>query len=201
MDRRETDPSWVKGFAIALYPSIKCWCHKGNNSNNLEMLTKEYVRCQKEWQAGKEWRRDYVWVQNTEIDRSLLGGKRVSQLQAIMTIIDHERHDTNGIAVQYTGALIDLLLFKHYGNVHSVHGMIEAEDWPQTTSCKPRSIGHHCFFDMSMILQSAHVIPSGSSGMYYINNYMDWDQYNTIFDSEFLANGIQEADRIAKQFG
>ena len=51
-----------------------------------------------------------------------------------------------------------------------------------------------------MILRSAHVIPSGNVGIYYINNYVDWDQYNTIFDPEFLANSIREADRIAKQF-
>jgi hypothetical protein len=44
------------------------------------------------------------------------------------------------------------------------------------------------------------VIPSGNDGTYYINNYVDWDQYNTIFDPEFLVNGIREADQIAKQF-
>ena len=53
---------------------------------------------------------------------------------------------------------------------------------------------------MSMILWSAHVIPSDNDGTYYINDYVDWNQYNTIFDLEFLANSIREADRIAKQF-
>ena len=164
------------------------------------MLSKEYVRCKEGWQAGKEWRQDYVWVQDTKADGSLLGGKKVGQLQAIITVINHQWHDTNGTVVQYTGALIDLLRFRHGGNVHSIHGMIEAEDWPQKTSQSPRNISYCCFFDMSMILRSAHVIPSGNDGIYYINNFVDWDQYNTIFDPEFLANGIREADRIAKQF-
>ena len=53
------------------------------------MLSKEYVRCKEGWQAGKEWRQDYVWVQDTKADRLLLGGKRVGQLQAIVTVIDH----------------------------------------------------------------------------------------------------------------
>ena len=44
------------------------------------------------------------------------------------------------------------------------------------------------------------MIPSGNDRTYYINNYVDWDQYNMIFDSEFLANSIREADQIAKQF-
>ena len=200
MDRRETDPSWVQEYAMALYPSIRCWRCRGNDSNDLEILSKEYVRCQEGWQAGKEWRRDYVWVQDTEADGSLLDGRKVGQLQAIVTIIDHQRRDTNGTAVQYTGVLIDILRFRYHGNVHSIHGMIEAEDWAQTSSRKPRNIGYRCFFDMSMILRSAHVVPSGNGGTYYINNYVDWDQYNTIFDPEFLANGIREADQIAEQY-
>ena len=62
------------------------------------------------------------------------------------------------MVVQYTGALIDLLRFRHGENVHSIHRMIEVEDWPQTTSQSPRNIGYCCFFDMSMILRSAHVM-------------------------------------------
>jgi hypothetical protein len=92
------------------------------------MLSKEYVRYKEEWQAGKEWRQNYVWVQDTKTNRSLLGGKRVGQLQVIITVIDHQWHDTNCTAVQYTRALIDLLRFRYNGNVHSVHGMVEVED-------------------------------------------------------------------------
>jgi len=77
IDRRESDPSWVNEFAIALHSSIRCWHRKGNDSNDLEILSKEYIYCKKRWQAGKKWRRDYVWVQDTKTDRSLLDGKRV----------------------------------------------------------------------------------------------------------------------------
>ena len=93
------------------------------------MLTKKYVHWKERWQAGKEWRQDYIWVQDTQTDGSLLGGKRVGQLQAIVTVIDHQQRDTNGTTVQYTGALIDLLRFRHGGKVRGVHGMVEVEDW------------------------------------------------------------------------
>jgi hypothetical protein len=199
--RRESDSSWVEGLPVTLHPSIRCWRRKGDDSNDLEMLTKEYVRCKEGWQAGKEWRRDYVWVQDTQTDGSLLGGKRVGQLQAIVTVIDHQRHNTNGTPVQHTGALINLLRLRHGGKVGGVHGMVEVEDWPQVRTQNPRDIGHRCFFDMSTILRSAHIIPSGKAGVYYINNYVDWDQYNTIFDPEFLKHGIHDADKIARQYG
>jgi len=78
--------------------------------------------------------------------------------------------------------------------------MVEVEDWPVVHSQNPRNIGHRCFFDMSMILWSAHIVPTGTMGVYYINNYVDWDQYNTIFDPDFIVNGTRDADRIAKQY-
>jgi hypothetical protein len=85
------------------------------------MLTKEYVYYQEGWQTGKEWHQDYIWVQDTETDGLLLGNKKVGQLQAIVTIIDHQWHDTNGRAVYYTGALIDRLHLRYYRNMHKIH--------------------------------------------------------------------------------
>ena len=53
---------------------------------------------------------------------------------------------------------------------------------------------------MSTILRSAHIIPTDNTGVYYVNNYIDWDQYNTISDLDFLTNGIRDADRIAMEY-
>ena len=41
---------------------------------------------------------------------------------------------------------------------------------------------------MQSILQSAHVVPAGYSylDLFYINNYVDWDQYNTLYSPDFL---------------
>jgi hypothetical protein len=46
---RESDSSWVEGMLVALHPSIRCWRRKGSDSNDLELLTKEYVRCKQSW--------------------------------------------------------------------------------------------------------------------------------------------------------
>jgi hypothetical protein len=116
MVRRESDPSWVKGLPVALHPSIRCWRREGSDSSDLELLTKEYVRCKQSWQGGNEWRRDYVWVQDTEAgDGSPLGGRMVGQVQAIITIVDDSRYDSKGALVQYTGVLIDLLRLRDNG--------------------------------------------------------------------------------------
>ena len=45
--QKESDPSWVEGMLVVLHPSIRCWRRKENDSSNLELLTKKYVRCKK----------------------------------------------------------------------------------------------------------------------------------------------------------
>ena len=130
----------------------------------------------------------------------MLDGRQVGQIQAIITVIDGSQHDDKGATVQYMAAFIELLRLRDKGWVHHIHSMVEVKDWPIVHSQNPRNIGHRRFFDMSMILRSAHIVPTGTTGVYYINNYVDWDQYNTIFDPDFIANGTQDADRIAKQY-
>ena len=78
--------------------------------------------------------------------------------------------------------------------------MVEVENWLQIRTQNPRNIGHRYFFDMSIILQSAYIIPTNTTGLYYVNNYVDWDYYNTIFDLEFLANSIRDVDKIAIEY-
>ena len=121
-------------------------------------------------------------------------------MQAIVTVVDDSRRDSKDAPVQYTGVFINLLRLKNNERVHSFHGMVEVEDWPEVRTQNPRNIGHWYFFDMSTILRSAHIIPTDNMGVYYVNNYVDWDQYNTIYDPDFLTNGIRDANRIAMEY-
>jgi hypothetical protein len=45
--QKESDPLWVEGMLVVLHPSIRCWRRKENDSSDLELLTKKYVRCKK----------------------------------------------------------------------------------------------------------------------------------------------------------
>jgi hypothetical protein len=117
-----------------------------------------------------------------------------------VSVLDYATRNADGTLAQYTGAFIDLLRLKNSSKPNKVHGIVEVEDWLVLGAKNPRKLGHRCFFEISTILRSAHIIPLGTSGMYYINHYVNWDQYNTIYDSDFFANSIQEADVIEKQY-
>ena len=44
---------------------------------------------------------------------------------------------------------------------------------------------------MPSILQSVYIVLATTSNpdLYYINNYIDWDQYNTLYLNNFLKEG------------
>ena len=72
-------------------------------------------------------------------------------------------------------------------------------------SNRPYSLGPRKFVKLTAILRSLHVISSrgnqtqGKQSLekFYINNYSDWDIYNTLYNEDFLDIGT----RLANQYG
>ena len=55
-------------------------------------------------------------------------------------------------------------------------------------------------YSLENVIRSAHVIPiSAEHESFYVNNYIDWDQYNTLYDPDFLRNGKRLAKQLARQ--
>ena len=162
MDRRERDASWVKSFSVQVHGSMTCWKPDGKDPNDLQKMTEEFVRCSPNWQGKKLWRRDYVWTQEytEEITRgSVLGGRRLGELQLIISVQDPERSrmiaDDDGISRKksavYTGALLDRLQVLNNGRPHEIHGMVEAQHWGlsmltnSSETCWSSQAGKHNF--------------------------------------------------------
>ncbi|MCJ1466077.1 hypothetical protein MMC07_004696 [Pseudocyphellaria aurata] len=129
----------------------------------MDRLVKKIVRCKPNWQnIPGHWRRDYVWVQEheNEADKysaSSIKGKQIGQLQVIVT----------------------------GKGINKTTGMLELQSWHKSTTTNPRTLGAIKFYDMTAILRSVHVVPDDKNG-YYVNNYADWDTYNTVYDDTFL---------------
>ena len=202
-DIRERDPSWAGSYLVMLHGSLKCWKPTGHDPFDGDQMIKEAVRCAPDWQGKPEdWRRDHVWVQeyDTRTEQPInINGKLVGQLRLVVTILDHERRDTAGRHLRYTAALVDEMQLLNNGQPHKVHGMIEVEPSLESQAKNPRKLGHRRFYEMSNVIRSAHVVPAGK-GRSYINNYIDWDQYNTLYDVDFINNGMRVADRVAREF-
>ena len=59
---------------------------------------------------------------------------------------------------------------------------------------------------LTHVIRSAHVMPNSMDGgeaganRWYVNNYIDWDQYQVLYDPEFISNGIRQAHELSRQF-
>ena len=81
--------------------------------------------------------------------------------------------------VIYTRALVELYNWKNRVQVHEIYGMIELEKIYALIAKNPRNFGAYWIIEISLILCSVHVIPKDEDKViFYINNYIDWDQFN-----------------------
>ncbi len=50
---------------------------------------------------------------------------------------------------------------------------------------------------MSTILQSAHLISTESKKFFYVNNYIDWNTFNILYEEIFLKKKVQKTNELA----
>ena len=195
----ERDLSSVKDMPVCIHGALRCWSPTGKISSDLEQLDLHYVRCRPKWQNGPRWRRDWVWVQETpgtEISTDVLNGRLPGQLKIIISVQDQERVIPGTRKFRrYTGAFIEVLRLRHADQVNEIHGMIEVERWPKSRAKDRRYLGNTRFYTMSTILRCVHLIPVSLQGddIFYINNYFDWDSFNSLYDPQFEVKGTRAA--------
>lgn len=208
---QEPNSLWAENLYISIHPSLTCWKRSGKNSSNLNEMIKEKVRCTPKWQGKQEWRSDYVWVisKGEEAEDPPLSGRIAGQVKITVTVFDpwypwikSKSSIQSAKSLFHCGALVEVLRPVNSGIPNPIHGMIEFENWGQSfitnRNLNPRSLQFH---SMSTVIRSAHVVPSGKAGLFYINNFIDWDQYNTLYDLESSENGrmtvLRRAEPIA----
>ncbi|KAH6134259.1 hypothetical protein HBI68_245960 [Parastagonospora nodorum] len=108
------------------------------------------------------WRRDYVWVQEFEHGDN----RRQSR-----TVTD------DGKYMAYIGAFSEVLLFNNNGQIDNTTGMLSVP---------------FKFYDLSTIICLVHLVPrdlpdsiTRTTMSYYVNNYIDWDEYNCLYSPIF----------------
>jgi hypothetical protein len=76
---------------------------------------------------------------------------------------------------------------------HDIHDIIELSDWSAHVFNNSQFIKSQRFYTMSMILQSVHIVSASlekrqriKNVIYYLNNFIDWDSYNSIYEEDFL---------------
>ncbi len=164
---------------------LTCWIRNEQDSSNMKNLIEEKVRCKSNWQNKIDhWRRNYVWVQKqTSLDA--LHDKLIEQIQVLLTIENSRRVINQTRSNIYFEVLLNLMRSRNKDISNEIFDMIELQSWSKKVSRNSRRFETKRFYDMSSILRSAHVI-SNERNEYYVNNYIDWNTYNTAYDNDFM---------------
>ncbi len=100
---------------------------------------------------------------------------------------------------KYTGAMVKLLQWRQRGSGNPVHGMVEVEPWPITIRKNPRFLIGERIYSLAHIIRGSHIIPAILPPVQYwfVNNYIDWAQFNTFYDKDFERKRTRTVDKIA----
>ncbi len=90
----------------------------------------------------------------------------------------------------YTGAIVEIYNWRSRGLVHENHGIVELKKYPISKAENPLNLGGQQFYKISEFLRSAHIVLRDTKdNTFYLNNYIDWDQFNQLYDPEWQTKG------------
>ena len=96
-----------------------------------------------------------------------------------MTVADLKRFIPKGKPVTYIGAFVELYNSRNSRQVHEIHKIIELKKMRALTVENPRNLGTHRIIEILLVLRSVHIVPRDQNKfVFYVNNYIDWDQFN-----------------------
>lgn len=118
-----------------------------------------------------------------------------------MTVADLERFIAKSKLITYIGALVKLYKQRNHEEVHKIYKIIELEKWYASIIENPYNLDAHRIIEVSLDLHSAHIISKDQNkAVFYINNHIDWDQFNKSYDIDWFNKDIQNANTMAHKF-
>lgn len=87
-----------------------------------------------------------------------------------------------------------------HGQPSKVNSLIKYKMSPIQQSQNLQVLGAFCFYNASMVLRVAHIVPANlkASDKFYLNLYVDWGKYTKIYTLEWVAETMAAAAKVAK---
>ncbi|KAH3938336.1 hypothetical protein HBH53_264180 [Parastagonospora nodorum] len=145
----------VSRMSVQIYPSIKCWRSSSKRHNDPEHCDEEV-------------------------------------LYLILIIIDYTCYDKDRKHIAYIRAFSEVLLFNNNGQIDNTTRMLSVRQRAWNAAPKRRTLQAFKFYDLSTIIRLVHLVlrdlPNSTTRTtmsYYVNNYIDWDEYNRLYSLTF----------------
>ncbi len=66
----------------------------------------------------------------------------------------------------------------------------------------PCNLGAYQIVEIALILCNVYVVPRDQDKVvFYVNNYINWDLFNPLYDLNSMEKGIRNVDAIARKLG
>lgn len=83
-----------------------------------------------------------------------------------------------------------------------MYKMIELKKMRILTVENLYNLSAYQIINIFVVLRSTHVVPKDQNEfVFYINNYINWDQFNQLYDPNWMIKSGQNIDAIACKFG
>ncbi len=202
--KQDIDPKQVSSFFVQLHGFIYHWKIDGKDILDATKQVKKHVQYLLEWSNSGRSQQDYIQI--TEGEPRNKGrpwnGKLILKLLLTIIVPNSERFTPKGKSVTYTGVLVELYNWKNRGHVYEIHRIIELKKIRASIAENPCNLSTHQIIEISLVLHSAHVVPKDQDKiLFYVNNYIDWDQFNQLYDLDWMEKGIRNVDAVARKLG
>ncbi len=118
----------------------------------------------------------------------------------IVTVADPKRFTLKNKPVTYTRAFVELYNWRNHGQVYEIHGIIELEKMCASIAKNHRNLIAHQIIEISSILYSAYVVLSNQDKVvFYVNNYIDWDQFNQLYNPDWMEKDVKNVDAVVRK--
>jgi hypothetical protein len=194
-------------------PAGTAFCTDGKDTRDPNKRTKEIIRCSEDWRNSGSPRCNFVWVQEYGcLDKSTseveqIQGRMIGRSILFITVKDVEcEPGPDGQVPRYYGTILSMMRLRNKGRAHAIHGMIEFEDSPvpEHTAPKTGRNGKIRCYDIQTVHRSVHAVPArldDNNRLWYVNNFIDWDSYNTLFNSDWREENKREVKKVKRRLG
>ena len=115
-----------------------------------------------------------------------------------MTVVDLEWFTLKNKSVTYIGAFVKLYNLKNGGQIYEIHEKTELKKMRALTAKNSCNLGAYWIIEILLVVRSVHVVPKNQDKfVFYVNNYIDWDQFNQLYNLDWMKKRIRNVNAVA----
>lgn len=204
-DDGETSES--KSWFVRVHSSVKCPPNEVKLDNSAgDKVVRAY--CSPNWQKSGTWKRDHIWLREQRAMTGTairgrpeyLNGKVIGHIQLMMTVLDPDMLRERGKRVYYPCVFVKLLQPLWQGTVNDIHGMVELSELETFSFGGSISHSQYQAYAIDAVIRPAHVVPTGRPGRFYLNHYVDVDQYTEFDKASNQVDDMRMVEDIAQRW-